>query len=38
VRHRRLIVVLVVLYKLQDEYVTHIGNFDRTEIITGVFG
>lgn len=35
---RRLIVVLVVLYKLQDEYVTHIGNFDRTEIITGLFG
>jgi hypothetical protein len=37
VRHRTLIVVLVVLYKLQDEYVTHIGNIDRTELITNLF-
>jgi hypothetical protein len=36
-RHRTLIVVLVVLYKLQDEYVTHIGNIDRTELITNLF-
>jgi hypothetical protein len=35
--HRTLIVILVVIYKLQDEYVTHIGNFDRTEFITGLF-
>lgn len=38
VRHRTLIVVLVVLYKLQDEYVTHIGNIDRTELIGRLFG
>lgn len=36
-RHRTLIVVLVVLYKMQDEYVTHIGNIDRTELITNLF-
>lgn len=36
-RHRTVIVVLVVLYKLQDEYVTHIGNIDRTELITNLF-
>jgi hypothetical protein len=33
-----LIVVLVVLYKLQDEYVTHVGNIDRTELIGRLFG
>ncbi len=37
VRHRTVIVVLVVLYKLQDEYVTHIGNIDRTDLITNLF-
>lgn len=36
-RHRIGIVVFVVLYKLQDEYVTHIGNFDRTDFITDLF-
>ena len=37
-RYRVLIVVLVVLYKLQDEYVTHVGNIDRTEFIGRLFG
>jgi hypothetical protein len=37
-RHRVVIVVLVVLYKLQDEYVTHIGNIDRTELISRLWG
>jgi hypothetical protein len=37
-RHRVVIIVLVVLYKLQDEYVTHIGNVDRTDWITNLFG
>lgn len=37
-RHRWLIGVLVVVYKLQDEYVTHVGNFDRTEFIQRIFG
>lgn len=36
-RHRTVIVVLVVLYKLQDEYVTHIGNVDRTDLILDLF-
>jgi hypothetical protein len=30
-RHRWLIGTVIVLYKLQDEYVTHIGNIDRSE-------
>ena len=36
-RHRVIITVLVVLYKLQDEYVTHIGNIDRTDFIVDLF-
>ena len=36
-RHRMAIVAFVVLYKLQDEYVTHVGNIDRTEWITDLF-
>lgn len=32
-RHRVVIWLIVVLYKLQDEWVTHIGNIDRTELI-----
>ncbi len=36
-RHRVAIWVFVVLYKLQDEWVTHVGNIDRTELITGLF-
>ena len=31
-RHRWLIGTVIVLYKLQDEYVTHIGNIDRSEL------
>lgn len=37
-RHRWLIGILVVVYKVQDEYVTHVGNIDRTEIIQNLFG
>ncbi len=36
-RHRVGIWVFVVLYKLQDEWVTHVGNIDRTELITDLF-
>jgi hypothetical protein len=32
-RHRWLIGVLIVVYKLQDEYITHIGNIDRSELV-----
>jgi hypothetical protein len=37
-RHRWLIGVLVVVYKLQDEYFTHVGNLDRTEFLQNLFG
>lgn len=37
IRHRVAITIFVVLYKLQDEYVTHIGNFDRTDFIVNLF-
>lgn len=36
-RHRIVIGIFVVLYKLQDEYVTHVGNIDRTDLIVGLF-
>lgn len=32
-RHRAAIWLVVVLYKLQDEYVTHVANVDRTELL-----
>jgi hypothetical protein len=32
-RHRWLTGTLIVLYKLQDEFLTHIANFDRSEFI-----
>ncbi len=36
-RHRVAIWVFVVLYKMQDEWITHVGNIDRTELITNLF-
>ena len=36
-RHRVAIWIFVVLYKLQDEWITHVGNVDRSELITGLF-
>ncbi len=33
-RHRVAIWAFVVLDKLQDEWITHVGNIDRTELIT----
>lgn len=35
-RHRVAVWAIVVLYKMQDEWVTHIGNVDRTELIRGL--
>jgi len=32
-RHIVAIWAIVVLYKLQDEYITHVGNIDRSETI-----
>jgi hypothetical protein len=37
-RHRWVIGTLIVLYKLQDEYVTHIANFDRSDFFNQLFG
>ncbi len=36
-RHRVGIWIFVVLYKLQDEWITHVGNIDRTDLITRWF-
>ena len=36
-RHRVAIWVFVVVYKLQDEWVTHVGNIDRPELIKSLF-
>ena len=30
--------VLVVVYKLQDEFITHVANVDRSELIAKLFG
>ncbi len=35
--HRIAIWIFVVVYKLQDEWVTHVGNIDRTDLITSLF-
>lgn len=32
-RHRWLIGTVIVVYKLVDEYVTHVGNIDRTDLL-----
>ena len=37
-RHRFVIGTLIVLYKLQDEYFTHIANFDRSEFFQRLLG
>jgi len=37
-RHRLVIGTLIVVYKLQDEYFTHIANFDRSEFFRQLFG
>lgn len=36
-RHVVAIWVAVFLYKMQDEWITHVGNVDRTELIRGLF-
>jgi hypothetical protein len=37
-RHRWLIGTLIVIYKLQDEYFTHVANIDRSEFLRNLFG
>jgi hypothetical protein len=36
-RHVAVIWILAFLYKMQDEWVTHVGNIDRTELIRNLF-
>ncbi len=37
-RHAIVIWLVVVVYKLQDEYVTHVGNIDRTDLVGELVG
>ena len=37
-RHRWLIGTLIVIYKLQDEYFTHVANLDRSEFFQRLLG
>jgi hypothetical protein len=37
-RHRWLIGTLIVIYKLQDEYFTHVANIDRSELVRQLLG
>jgi len=37
-RYRWLIGAVIVVYKLVDEYITHIGNIDRSELIQRLLG
>jgi hypothetical protein len=36
-RHRWLLGTLIVVYKLQDEYFTHVGNIDRSDFFQQLF-
>lgn len=36
-RHRWLIGIVIVVYKLQDEYFTHVANLDRSEFFSRLF-
>ena len=37
-RYRWLIGIVIVVYKLQNEWVTHVGNIDRTEFLQQLLG
>lgn len=37
-KYRIPIWLFVVVYKMQDEYITHIGNVDRSDLIQRIFG
>lgn len=37
-KRKTLFMVLIVVYKMQDEYFTHIANIDRTEFLQKLFG
>jgi hypothetical protein len=33
IKHKTIIWILVIIYKIQDEWITHIANIDRTDLI-----
>lgn len=37
-RYRWVIGIVIVVYKLIDEYITHVGNIDRSEFLQRLFG
>jgi len=37
-RHKYVLIAIVVVYKMQDEYFTHVANVDRTELLSKLFG
>ena len=37
-RHKWLIGTVIVVYKLIDEWITHVGNIDRSELLEQLFG
>lgn len=37
-RHKWLVGTLIVVYKLQDEYITHVGNIDRSDLVRRLLG
>jgi len=37
-RYRWLIGIVIVVYKLQDEWITHVGNIDRSEFLQQLLG
>jgi hypothetical protein len=37
-RHKVVIIALIIGYKLQDEWFTHIVNLDRTDVVLRLFG
>jgi hypothetical protein len=37
-RYRWLIGTLIVIYKLQDEWITHVGNIDRSDLLRQLLG
>jgi hypothetical protein len=37
-RHRWVLGLLIVLYKLADEWITHIGNIDRSDLVRRLLG
>jgi hypothetical protein len=37
-RYRWLFGTVIVIYKLQDEWITHVGNIDRSDLLRQLLG